>query len=133
MILGIGTDMIEIGRIERSIEQFGSTLSRPSLHPRRDRLLPARKNMLPKAMPRASPPKSRAKALGTGISRGITWKEIEVRRKPGGSPYASSLRPRSQTRRPSGDRPSLLSLTHGRDLAMAVVIAEDQGGAADPA
>jgi len=134
MILGIGTDMIEIGRIERSIEQFGQRFL--------DRIFTSgeiaycqqkKKHAAESYAARFAAKEAGAKALGTGISRGITWKEIEVRRKPGGPPTLH-LSGRALKRADHlGIGRLSLSLTHGRDLAMAVVIAEDQGGAADPA
>lgn len=125
MILGVGTDMIEINRIERSIEQFGDRF----LH----RIFTAeeiaycqlkKKHAAESFAARFAAKEAGAKALGTGISRGITWKEIEVRRKPGERPTLHfSGRALNRAER-MGVTGLSLSLTHSRDHALAVVIAE---------
>jgi holo-[acyl-carrier protein] synthase len=134
MILGIGTDMIEIGRIERSIEQFGQRFLDRIFTPGEIAYCQQKKKHASESYAaRFAAKEAGAKALGTGISRGITWKEIEVRRKPGGAPTLH-LSGRALKRADHlGIGRLSLSLTHGRDLAMAVVIAEDRGGAANPA
>jgi holo-[acyl-carrier protein] synthase len=117
--------MIEINRIERSIEQFGDRF----LH----RIFTAeeiaycqlkKKHAAESFAARFAAKEAGAKALGTGISRGITWKEIEVRRKPGERPTLHfSGRALNRAER-MGVTGLSLSLTHSRDHALAVVIAE---------
>ncbi|HEX2919438.1 MAG TPA: holo-ACP synthase [Edaphobacter sp.] len=125
MIVGIGTDMIEISRIEQSIEQFGERFL--------DRIFTAgeisycrqkKKHSAESFAARFAAKEAAAKALGTGISRGISWKEIEVQRQPGGPPTLHLFgRAREIADRLGIGRLSL-SLTHSRDLALAVAIAE---------
>ncbi len=58
----------------------------PYLYPRRDSPTAGRRSNRRRALPRVSLPRRRApRPWGTGISRGISWKEIEVRRSPGGA------------------------------------------------
>jgi holo-[acyl-carrier protein] synthase len=134
MILGIGTDMIEIGRIERSIEQFGQRFLDRIFTPGEIAYCQQKKKHAAESYAaRFAAKEAGAKALGTGISRGITWKEIEVRRKPGGPPTLH-LSGRALKRADHlGIGRLSLSLTHSRNLAMAVVIAEDQGESRNPA
>ena len=132
MILGIGTDMIEISRIERSIEQFGERFLDRIFTPGEIAYCRQKKKHAGESFAaRFAAKEAGAKALGTGISRGITWKEIEVRRKPGGPPTLH-LSGRALKRADlMGIARLSLSLTHGRDLAMAIVIAEGQGQSGD--
>lgn len=125
MILGIGTDMIEISRIERSIEQFGQRFLDRIFTPGEIAYCQQKKKHAGESFAaRFAAKEAGAKALGTGISRGIAWKEIEVRRKPGGPPTLH-LSGRALKRADHlGITRLSLSLTHGRDLAMAVVLAE---------
>src|SRR5215469_13480403 len=126
MVLGLGTDLIEISRIEESIQQFGQRFL--------DRVYTAgeiaycqrkKKHAAESFAARFAAKEAGAKALGTGISRGVSWKEIEVRREPGGRPTLH-LSGRAQDRaRELGIRRLSLSLTHSRDVALAVVVAED--------
>jgi holo-[acyl-carrier protein] synthase len=129
MILGIGTDMIEIGRIEHSIEQFGQRFLDRIFTPGEIAYCQQKKKHAAESYAaRFAAKEAGAKALGTGISRGITWKEIEVRRKPGGPPTLHLSGRALKRANDLGIGRLSLSLTHGRDLAMAVVIAEDHGG-----
>jgi len=66
-----------------------------------------------------------AKALGTGISRGITWRELEVRREASGKPTLHLSGRAAELAKAIGVRRVQLSLTHSRELAMAVVVVED--------
>jgi holo-[acyl-carrier protein] synthase len=65
-----------------------------------------------------------AKALGTGISHGVSWKEFEVKREPSGKPTMSLSGRAAELAGALGVRRVQLSLTHSRDLAMAVVLVE---------
>jgi holo-[acyl-carrier protein] synthase len=125
MIVGMGTDMIEISRIERSLEQFGERFLEKIFTPGEIAYCQRKKkNAAESFAARFAAKEAGAKALGTGISRGITWKEIEVRREPSGRPTLHlSGRARERAHQIGVARLSL-SLTHSRDLAMAVVIAE---------
>jgi holo-[acyl-carrier protein] synthase len=66
-----------------------------------------------------------AKALGTGISFGVTWQEIEVVRQPGGRPSLRFHGRAAQIAAQLGVTRSALSITHTAELAMASVVLED--------
>lgn len=66
-----------------------------------------------------------AKALGTGIARGVSWREIEVRRLPGCRPTLHFSGRAAQQARAMGVQRVHLSLSHSREFATAVVILED--------
>lgn len=125
MIVGIGTDMIEISRIEQSIEQFGERFLDRIFTPGEISYCQQKKKHSAESFAaRFAAKEAAAKALGTGISRGISWKEIEVQRQPGGPPTLRlSGRAREIADRLGIARMSL-SLTHSRELALAVAIAE---------
>jgi holo-[acyl-carrier protein] synthase len=125
MILGIGTDMIEISRIELSLTQFGDRFLDRIFTPGEIAYCQRKKKHAAESFAaRFAAKEAGAKALGTGISRGISWKEIEVRREIGQRPtlhLTGRARERADT---MGIARLSLSLTHSRDLALAVVIAE---------
>ncbi|QNI37790.1 holo-ACP synthase [Edaphobacter albus] len=125
MILGVGTDMIEISRIQLSIDQFGERFLHRVFTPGEIAYCQRKKKHAAESFAaRFAAKEAGAKALGTGISRGITWKEIEVQREPSGRPTLH-LTGRAQERAQElGIARLSLSLTHSRDLALAVVIAE---------
>src|ERR1700676_1670152 len=65
-----------------------------------------------------------AKALGTGISRGVSWKEIEVRREPGERPTLHWSGRAAERAAEVGVLRTELSLTHSRTVSMAFVVVE---------
>jgi holo-[acyl-carrier-protein] synthase len=67
-----------------------------------------------------------AKALGTGISFGVNWLEIEVVREPSGRPSLRFHGRAAQIAGRLGVVRSALSLTHTAQLAMASVLLEDE-------
>src|ERR1700751_4710675 len=90
MVLGLGTDMIEIGRIEESIRQFGGrVLERVYTREGIVSCQRKKKHAAESFAARFAAKEAGAKALGTGISRGVSWKEFEVRREASGKPTLS--------------------------------------------
>ena len=66
------------------------------------------------------------KALGTGLSMGVRWREMEVRRARGEPPTPRPVRPDGRARRGPGVRRLHVSLTHDGGLAVAQVLAEGE-------
>lgn len=125
MILGVGTDLIEIDRIEHSIEQFGDRfLNRIFTAEEIAYCQLKKKHAAESFAARFAAKEAGAKALGTGISRGVAWKEIEVRRRPGERPTLHFSGRALNLAERMGITGLSLSLTHSRDHALAVVIAE---------
>jgi len=125
MVLGLGTDLIEIERVQRSLDRFGERFLHKVFTQGEIVYCQRKKHSAESFAARFAAKEAAAKALGTGISRGISWQEIEVRREPGERPTLH-LTGRAQERAASmGVRNLQLSLTHSRDVAMAVVIAEN--------
>ena len=129
MILGLGTDLIEIARVEASVERFAERfLARVFTPAEIEFCMRKKKGAAESFAARFAAKEAGAKALGTGISRGVSWKEIEVRRLPGERPTLHwSGRARELAEQMGVERTSL-SLTHGREVAMAVVIVEGAPG-----
>ncbi len=124
MIIGIGSDLIEIARIERSLARFGDHFLARVYTPGEISYCRARKNAAESFAARFAAKEAAAKALGTGISRGVHWREFEVRRLPGQRPELQLHgRARAIAAR-LGIAHLHLSLTHARTLSMAVVVAE---------
>ena len=124
MVIGVGTDLIEIARIERSFERFGEAFLRRIYTPGEIAYCMAKKSFAESLAARFAAKEAGAKALGTGISRGVSWREFEVRRRPGERPELHlSGRAREIADRLGIARLSL-SLSHARTLSIAVVIAE---------
>ena len=128
MILGIGTDLCDIRRIEKTLERFG------------DRFLQRvfTESERAKAFRRANPAASLAqsfaakeacaKALGTGFRQGVFWRDMVVANLPTGQPYmkiTGGALARMQKLTPSGMKVEVLvSQSDEYPLANAIVIIE---------
>jgi holo-[acyl-carrier protein] synthase len=125
MVVGLGTDLIEIARIERSVERFGAAFLARLYTPGEIAYCQRKKNAAESFAARFAAKEAGAKALGTGISRGVSWREFEVRRAPGQRPELHLSGRAKQIADRLGIRRLSLSLSHSRELSIAVVVAED--------
>ncbi len=127
MVIGIGTDLIEVERITRSLERFGEQFLRRVYTAGEIAYCQARKKSSSESFAaRFAAKEAGAKALGTGISRGVGWQELEVTRRPGQAPQIRLHGRAAEIAAALGIQRLSLSLTHTRGLAMAVVIAEGE-------
>lgn len=125
MIVGSGIDLVEIKRIQQSMERFGPRfLNRVYTGAEQAYCLRKRKAAESLAA-RFAAKEAGAKALGTGISRGVHWLEIEVVREPGGRPTLRFSGRAAEIAARLGVAHAALSLTHSMELAMASVVLED--------
>ncbi|MCS7207171.1 MAG: holo-ACP synthase [Dehalococcoidia bacterium] len=119
-MLYIGVDIIEIPRIARAVERWGERFLTRIYTPQE---LSYARGQAPQLATRFAAKEAVMKALGTGI-RGVSWTEIEVVRERG-QPPTIRLTGRALARAHHlGIRRFALSLSHSRDLAIAVVIGE---------
>ena len=125
MVLGIGTDLIEIERIEHSLKRFGARFLDRIYTPFEISYCQRKRHGAAESFAaRFAAKEAGAKALGTGISRGVQWTEIEVRNLPGGRPTILWHGRAADRAAGMGVQTVHLSLTHSRALAMAVVLVE---------
>ena len=125
MVIGLGTDLIEIERIERSIQRFGDAFLERVYTPGEIAYCERKKNAAESLAARFAAKEAGAKALGTGISRGVGWREFEVRRQPGQRPELHLSGRAAEIAARLGVLHVSLSLSHSRSVSIAVVIAED--------
>lgn len=133
MILGIGTDLIDIRRIERSAARFGERFLLRIYTERERALCAARRNPIPALAQRYAAKEACAKALGTGFRQGVRWKDIEVDRLPSGQPIMrlfGDAEARLRALAPPWAIPDLhVSLSDEPPYAHAVVIIYARGAA----
>lgn len=93
MIIGIGTDIVTIARIEQSIERFGDIFLQKILTPDERRQMPAnnKKRQAEWVAGRFACKEACVKALGTGFSEGIAPNHIEILRDEGKAPTMTLL------------------------------------------
>lgn len=127
MVLGLGTDITEVGRIARSLERYGEQFLRRVYTAGEVAYCQARKKTAAQSFAaRFAAKEAASKALGTGISRGVTWTELEVVRHPGQAPQMVLHGRAAKRAQQLGMTRWTLSLTHTATQAMAVVIAEGE-------
>jgi holo-[acyl-carrier protein] synthase len=125
MVRGLGTDLIETRRVQESIERFGDRFLERIFTAGEIAYCARKKNAAESFAARFAAKEAAAKALGTGISHGVSWKEFEVRREASGRPTMHLSGRAADLAEAMGVRRMQLSLTHSRELALAVVVAED--------
>src|SRR3954451_6759995 len=127
MIIGTGVDICEVPRIAESIARFGDRFLQRVFTEREIRYCQSKKNSVERFAARFAAKEAAMKALGTGASRGVTWKSIEVGHAPGGRPLLHLHGKTAQIAERLGVRQISLSLTHTESTAMAIVIFENAG------
>jgi holo-[acyl-carrier protein] synthase len=125
MIAGSGIDVIEIARIQHSMDRFGGRFLNRVYLEAEQAYCRRKRNAAESFAARFAAKEAAAKALGTGISFGVNWLEIEVVREPSGKPGLRFHGRAAQIAGMLGVVRSALSLTHTAQLAMASVVLED--------
>ena len=126
MIVGSGIDLAEIGRIRQSIDRYGTRFLNRIYTAAEQAYCLRKRNSAESFAARFAAKEAGAKALGTGISHGVSWLEIEVVREPSGRPILQFHGRAAQIAAHLGVAHAALSITHTADLAMASVVLEDK-------
>ena len=119
MIVGLGVDLVEVGRVKKTIDRWGERFLNRIFTP------PERNYCLRKAFPeqslaaRFAAKEAVLKAIGTGLSSGIGWKDIEIVNDPGGKPEVSL---KEKITKRIGHKRILISLSHTKEFAIAFAI-----------
>ncbi|MEO9873741.1 MAG: holo-ACP synthase [Anderseniella sp.] len=126
MILGVGNDMIDIRRIETTLEKFGdrfvarvfTDIERVKSDRRAQRAASYAKRFAAK--------EACSKALGTGFRKGVFWRDLGVVNMPSGRPtmvLTGGAAQHLETLVPEGHRPDIhLTITDDFPYAQAIVI-----------
>ena len=124
MIVGSGIDLVEIHRIQQSVNRFGARFLSKVYTDAEQAYCLRKRNAAESLAARFAAKEAGAKALGTGMSHGVTWLEIEVVRQPGGRPALRFHGRAAEMARRLNVQRAALSITHTKDLAMASVVLE---------
>ena len=124
MIVGTGIDIAEVPRIAESIARFGERFLNRVFTENEIRYCDAKANRAERYAARFAAKEAAMKALGTGWSRGVRWRDIEVRRQPGGRPTIAFHGVAAEFAARLGTKNIALSLTHTEEQAFAQVILE---------
>lgn len=128
MIIGIGSDIIDIRRIERSVERFGERFLNRVFTPGERAKAESRRRRVDTYAKRFAAKEACSKALGTGIYRGVTWQQMEVINLKGGKPtlkLSAAAAERLESLTPAGFLPHIhITLTDDHPWAQAFVVIE---------
>jgi len=124
MIVGTGVDLAEVPRIQASIERFGEKFIRRIYTPAEIAYVERKANKYERYAARFAAKEAGMKALGTGWSRGVRWRDIEVVRPKGQRPTIQFHGEAAAIAAKLGTKNIALSLTHTSEQALAHVILE---------
>jgi len=126
MILGIGNDLIDIRRIGETLARFGDRFVQRVFTPVEQAKASKRADPVPTYAKRFAAKEACAKALGTGINRGVFFRDMGVVNLPSGQPtieLTGAARQRLEAMTPSGMRATIhLTISDEPPLAEAMVI-----------
>lgn len=140
MILGIGTDLANIERIEQTLERFGDRFRNRVFTEVEQRKAERRADVAGTYAKRWAAKEACSKALGTGLRMGISWKDMAVSNLPSGQPVMKVTgwaEERLKDMTPAGHEAIIhVTLTDDHPWAQAFVVIEarplgQKGGALD--
>ncbi len=124
MIAGVGIDLVQICRIRAAVERFGSGFLNRVFCKDEIAFCSQRKDPYPCFAARFAAKEALVKAFGTGFSKGITMKQMCVRKDEKGAPKIILFGKAKEAAIGIGVNNIHLSLSHEREMAAAVVILE---------
>ena len=126
MIIGIGSDLIDIRRVEKTLERFPERFKNRIFTETERRKSDRRANRAASYAKRFAAKEACSKALGTGFRRGVFWRDLGVVNLKSGKPtmaLTGGARARLASLIPEGMAPQIdLTITDDFPLAQAVVI-----------
>lgn len=120
--LSIGLDIVEIDRIRAVHQRHGDRFVQRVYTPDEQERLARLRDPAPYLAGRWAVKEAVLKVLGTGLTRGIRWRDINVIRLDSGAPSVS-LGGKARERADSlGLRRILVTISHGREIAIAQAV-----------
>lgn len=126
MIIGLGSDLIDIRRVEKTLERHGDRFILRLYTDIEQAKSNRRENRAASYAKRFAAKEACAKALGTGLNHGVYWRDMGVVNLPGGKPtmkLTGGALARLEAITPPGHRAEIaLTITDDFPLAQAIVI-----------
>ena len=134
-VRGVGVDLVRIPRLREVIARWDERFLRRVFTEDEIAYCRARRDPVIHFAARFAAKEAGMKALGTGASRGVLWRDLEVRREPGQAPTLELHGRSRELGLARGGRRVLLALSHDGDyaLAHALLVDDDPAVPADPA
>ncbi len=131
MITGIGNDIVEVSRVEGESARNGPEFLQEVFTPAEIEYCERRRRRYESYAARFAAKEAFLKALGTGGRDGITWQDIEIVRDGRGRPEVALRGRAKELADERGVTGVHVSLSHSRELAVAVVVLEAGGESSD--
>lgn len=126
MILGVGNDIVDISRIEATLQKFGERFINRCFTDVERKKSESRRLRVNSYAKRFAAKEACSKALGTGMRRGVYWRDLGVVNLPSGKPsmvLTCGARTRLKEITPQGMIPYIhLTITDEPPIASAIVI-----------
>lgn len=128
MILGIGADLVDIRRIEKTLARFGDRFVQRCFTQIEQAKSEGRNQRAASYAKRFAAKEACSKALGVGLSMGVAWREMGVVNLPGGQPtmaLTGGAAKRLEAMTPAGREPVIhVTITDDYPMAQAFVVIE---------
>jgi len=121
---GVGIDMIEVQRIQHSLDRFGERFVQRVFTSGEIAYCTSMKFPARHFAARFAAKEAVSKSFGTGIGKAMGWRDIDVRKKGSGEPFIVLGGCAESLARQRNVRSVLVSLSHTHDHAIAVVVLE---------
>jgi len=128
MIIGLGSDLCDMRRVEATLERFGERFTARIFTPIERAKSDRRKQRAASYAKRFAAKEACAKALGTGMSHGVFWRDMGVENLASGAPtmvLTGGALARLKAMMPDGHEPAIhLTITDDFPYAQAFVVIE---------
>ena len=122
MVKAIGTDIVKIERIAAAVERGGDRFVQRILTPFEQQQYAGKGNSVSYLAKRFAAKEAAAKALGTGIGRGISWQHMQIENDENGAPILVLTGPAAERQKQLDARKVHLSIADEQDQALAFVV-----------
>jgi len=124
-VLGIGVDLVECARIQRSIDRFGDKFLHRVFTDGEIAYSLSMKFPARHLAARFAAKEAFSKAFGTGIGKAMGWRDIDVQKKPSGEPFVVLSGHAKELADRRAVRAVWITLSHTEDHAMAEIVIEN--------
>lgn len=122
MIIGIGTDLVKIERLNSSLEKLGDKFAKRILSPQEFSEYSESSFPVNYIAKRFAAKEATGKALGTGIGQGVSWQHIVIEHDDIGAPLLKLHGRAAELAGLKGVKSTHISITDEKDYAIAFVV-----------
>jgi len=123
-VIGIGVDLVECDRIQRSLDRFGEKFLRRIFTEGEIEYPMSMKFPARHLAARFAAKEAVSKAFGTGIGKAMGWRNIDIRKKKSGEPFLVFSGPAQELASKRAVTSALITLSHTEHNALACVVLE---------